>query len=306
MSEKYLLGHAKRAIVVSGRDDVSTASEMLTVPAYEQRIILFLDILGFREIVTETKENAAKLQSLLAAIDLIRDMWDNARGSKQVSQFSDSIVVSYLLTEESAAFYLVNDAALTIIELAYRGFLMRGAITVGRLIHTDHHLVGPAMVCAYDLESKRAVYPRVLIDEKLLRVAETYHSSDHSPQEEAEYVRSFMTQDPIDGLFYYDYVSFNSVVANAGADADLYGGYLETLATLVETGLRNDDPKVQAKYLWLHRQYLEAINVLVNEPEDSDFSLENPDLCYGARHLPRLEDLAATARLTQTASARPG
>jgi hypothetical protein len=109
---------------------------------YEPRLILFLDILGLREIVADTTKDPEALRLLIAAIDAISELsTDDVPGSKQVSQFSDSIVVSYALTEQSAVFFLVNEVALTIINLAFRGFLLRGAITAGDLVHTNRHLV---------------------------------------------------------------------------------------------------------------------------------------------------------------------
>jgi hypothetical protein len=171
-------------------------------PVYEPRLILFLDILGFREIVADTAKNPDALRSLLAAIDVISEFSDDPDEGKQVSQFSDSIVVSYALTKQSAVFHLVNDVALTIIQLAARGFLLRGAITAGPLIHTERYLVGPAMVRAYEMESKEAVYPRVLIDPIVLEIAKRYRSPDHSAEDEAEYVRAFMSEDPTDGRWF--------------------------------------------------------------------------------------------------------
>lgn len=278
------------------------------MPEYEERLILFLDILGFRKIVEKTTKDARTLEALLRAIDMIREMEETdyeLRGSKRVSQFSDSIVVSYALGEESAAFSLVNEMALTITELAYRGFLMRGAITVGKLVHTDEYLVGPAMVRAYEMESKRAVFPRVLIDRRVLTAAKRYHAEHHSPGEEAQFVRDFMTKDPLDGQYYFDYVSFDSVVADVGGEVHLYGQYLLSLATMLRSGLRDRDPKVQAKYLWLHRQFVDAVDLLALEPEDGQFCNDNPELCALARGLPRMERLAASAASTVRAARLP-
>ncbi len=267
------------------------------MPAYGKRLILFLDILGFSEIVAQSAKKPDALRSLLAAIDVILEFGKGSiGGSKRASQYSDSFVVSYRFTEESAAFDLVNDVALLVIELAFLGFLVRGAITIGELIHTKRYLVGPAMVKAYEMESMQAVYPRVLIDPVVLKLARKYHASQNSPREEAGFVRDFMTKDPTDGRFYYDYVSWNSVVAHAGAEAHLYGEYLVTLGGLIKRGLRHKKPAVQEKYLWLHRQYVAAIDLLLAEPSDTRFREENPGLCEDAAALPRFEDLAQAAR----------
>src|SRR3954471_23000381 len=49
--------------------------------------------------------------------------------SQQVTQFSDSIVVSYRVDEEAAIFRLLSEVAFCVIDLVERGFLLRGAIT---------------------------------------------------------------------------------------------------------------------------------------------------------------------------------
>jgi len=135
-------------------------------PEYEERLILFLDFLGFRDIVRQTAKNADSRAALLGAISFLSSELkrnDESDIGKMVTQFSDSVVVSYPVTEVSSVFTLVNDVALAIMELAFAGYLLRGGITVGKLIHTEEYLVGPAMIKAYEMESKRAIYPRDLL-----------------------------------------------------------------------------------------------------------------------------------------------
>jgi hypothetical protein len=122
-------------------------------PKYEERIILFLDFLGFKEIVEGTVGNEANLGILLNAIDRLYEIGNDDKdlyASVRVTTFSDSVVLSYAVREQSAVFYLLCDIAFAIIDLAIRGFLVRGAVTIGELIHTERYLVGPAMVKAYE------------------------------------------------------------------------------------------------------------------------------------------------------------
>jgi hypothetical protein len=48
------------------------------------------------------------------------------------------------------------------------GVLVRGGIAKGPTFHADDMLYGEGLIKAYDLESKTAVYPRVVIDPQLL------------------------------------------------------------------------------------------------------------------------------------------
>lgn len=263
--------------------------------AYEQRLILFLDFLGFKRIVENTTTDAKRLASLLRAIKLLSELRaDEADISKQVTQFSDSVVVSYSVSETSSVFYLVNEVALLIIDLAYMGFLVRGGITFGSLIHTTEYLVGPAMIRAYEMESMEAKSPRVLLDPNIIKIARRYHAPQNSPKDEAQYVSGFMTRDE-DGLFFFDYVGWHSVVAVAGADANMYDTYLKTLGSLVEEGLSNADPHIREKYLWLHKRYVASIEEILNEREDSNWYAENTHVVEVARALPRYDDLAKEA-----------
>jgi hypothetical protein len=54
--------------------------------------------------------------------------------------------------------------------LAVSGFWIRGAVTVGLIHHDEHIVFGPALNRAYELESKVAIYPRILIDAPALAV----------------------------------------------------------------------------------------------------------------------------------------
>ncbi|HTY68920.1 MAG TPA: hypothetical protein VMH36_19865, partial [Alphaproteobacteria bacterium] len=131
---------------------------------YEQRLILFLDFLGFKEVVAQTTKEPAHLRTVLRAIDNVRELGSekSLHRSLRATHFSDSLVISYRIQEQSAVFWLLNQLVYPIIQLPGRGFLLRGAITAGPLLHTKEYLVGPAMVKAYRMESKEAKFPRVI------------------------------------------------------------------------------------------------------------------------------------------------
>lgn len=275
-------------------------------PEYEERLILFLDFLGFRDIVNETVKNPDRRAALLRAVgflssELMRDKETDI--GKMVTQFSDSVVVSYPVTEISSVFTLVNDVALAVIELAYAGYLLRGGITVGKLIHTEEYLVGPAMIKAYEMESRKAKYPRVLIDPVVFKFARMYHAPQNSPADEVGYIRSLLTKDD-DGEHFFDYVSWSSVVAEAGGEANLYDAYLASLGMLVGRGLRKKDVHVKEKYLWLHKRYIATIDEILSQPENSNWYRENLATVAMAGRLKRYTALAQNAERAVAAAAK--
>lgn len=266
-----------------------------STPIYERRLILFLDFLGFREIVSQTASDSAALERLVSALNAIGRIDEDAVAeSRKVTQFSDSVVVSYRVDEMSGVFWLLDAMAMTIIDLASRGYLLRGAVTVGDLYHDDRHVVGPAMVVAYEMESRQAIVPRVIIDPEVVNVAREYQGDMHTPKDEEDYVRSFIANDE-DGELYFDYVSWQSVVEVVGAEDDAYGGYLARIGQLLEQGLQHSDPRVLRKYLWLHRHYTAAIDLFEAIPEGHPYHAQSPENCILIASLSRLEELSATA-----------
>ncbi|MCO5795189.1 MAG: hypothetical protein ACT6R2_14045 [Blastomonas fulva] len=264
-----------------------------SAPRYDKRIILFIDFLGFKEVVERTKTDVDEFSRLIDALESIGvagELTTNA--SQQVTQFSDSLVISYKVSETSGVFWMVNAIALTLIQLVGQGYLLRGAVTIGKLYHTQRHLVGPAMLTAYEMESKVACVPRVIFDPKIIKAARRHPQPGHTPDEEESYVRHFVKTD-LDGQLYLDFVTWKSVVEVAGLDSDAYPEYLAKLATLIETGLNHEDVRVIEKYLWLHRAYAAERERFAAMPAQY---VHDPEYVDAITALPSFSVLATKAR----------
>ena len=244
---------------------------------YETRICLFLDILGFSERIRASQNDPASVDTIVSAIDIIRSHFekDDSYASKQITQFSDLVVVSYLVDERSSAFDLLFDTGLCLIRLAEIGFLMRGGIALGAMVHTREHLFGPAMNAAYFLESKTANYPRVIVQEDIVLAAQHAPAIHHEGRDEAEYVQSLLRRD-FDGLLYIDYINWDSVVHTFGCDNDCYPQYLSTLSKLVSRYINTTDMTICAKYGWVARHYMKTKLEIEALPQGHRFRQENP------------------------------
>lgn len=166
---------------------------------YSERLVCFIDLLGFKDVVDRSKEDTQVLSVLYDAFSSLKgqSMADLMHGgvpvlssngfstsSKEgmlefsretwpltVTQFSDSFVIS-CPAENSGSCRLLVQAVdkLQHLFFASMGMLMRGGISKGLLIHEQGGpLFGPAMNSAYLLESKSAIYPRVIFDESAAR-----------------------------------------------------------------------------------------------------------------------------------------
>lgn len=243
--------------------DIKYKEPMFPHQDYEDRLVAFIDILGFSELVGGTASDVSRLRHLTAALkDLYDHIWqweaDGSYSSFAFTQFSDSIVISSL-AGTSDSFEMLQQLLLGVMELVDSyDILVRGGITRGELIHDRVMVVGPAMVEAYHLESKVAKYPRIIIDRKLKEQIETDLEESIRAQttltEVPGYSRLFKDDD--DGWCYLDFVNPDETYFQVLDQED----HLKALTQLVHKGLQHPDEKVREKYPWLLQKIEEARN----------------------------------------------
>lgn len=162
---------------------------------YEKRIVAFIDLLGFKSLIYESKVVENKRYVITSTLNFFKkfelpDNWktelieiEEDAQKKDLDKFdiseftnctcfSDSIVVSVKINDDN-----INEALSTMVaNLSYIGLqlfmnnvLLRGAITIGDLNHDSNGVVfGEGLIDAYNLESNVAIYPRIILSDKLL------------------------------------------------------------------------------------------------------------------------------------------
>lgn len=151
----------------------------------DDHVLFYLDLLGFKNAVRDpTSERSALLTELLNDLATLRgdfdfkeEVLDNGKKFTMraaVSTFSDHIAISCptkdlerpdgaglgsALTEKLISIFAGRAIGL--------GLLVRGGATVGPLFHEGGVLLGEALIEAYELESRVASYPRIVVSRKL-------------------------------------------------------------------------------------------------------------------------------------------
>jgi hypothetical protein len=226
---------------------------------YEDRIVCFLDILGFKAHIAASVKGgndvSTKIVELSKAFESIRTNLDldnpKVRPNIEITQFSDSIVISFLADTESGVFDALYSIMLVQLNLVLHGYLCRGGIARGKLIHTEKSLFGPALVQAYLIESEAALYPRVILDLEIVNTGTAAHAEHHLPMQEQDSILSLLKRDA-DGMYYIDYIT--------GAQSELddpeldYPRYLSCLQKIISSGLNSTSPSVLIKYKWLREK----------------------------------------------------
>lgn len=132
---------------------------------YEKRAVLFLDILGFKELIDTGQEQ--KIYSVLTTSSEFSRAINSAPEMFKATAFSDSLVVSCKL-DKIGVRGILNAAAILVWSFLRQGILTRGGISCGDMHHTKDRLFGPAMNSAYKLESEFAIFPRVLVSDEVV------------------------------------------------------------------------------------------------------------------------------------------
>lgn len=239
---------------------------------YEDRIVVFIDILGFKKIIESTIDSSGneileKTHHVLHLLGLPETIFGEdpeMKSSKIVTQFSDSVVVSFNYTEESQVFYTLIDILHFQLEMVSLGEIARGAVCFGKICHTRDKVFGPGMIKAYEFETQSAIFPRIVIDEEVLKVGEKYAINGHTPEIEREHLRDLAVKD-FDGHYYVDYFSAAHGELN---DPDLqWPDYLMKLREIIVNGLKSKNAGVRNKYMWMAEKY----NVLIKGYKDPRF-----------------------------------
>ena len=222
---------------------------------YGNRAVAFIDILGFASMVQRMDKSGDDYNTLMYALKKIKKYQEFAgseitvQSKLEISVFSDCITIS---CKPKHIFSILWSCGYLFGDLLFSGIALRGGIATGKLHHTNGIIFGEGLIEAYNIETKVAIYPRIVISseaKELLPVG----------------ANKFIKQDS-DGLFYLNSFAFHPVPP--GADMLLSDGYnprveyLRQVQKHIETNIASAvklDHK--AKWNWLATQYNNALDV---------------------------------------------
>lgn len=253
---------------------------------YENRIIFFIDILGFKSLIDASIEEKNVFSLIMKAIGVFHHYkhsveYQKINKSKQITQFSDSVVISFKVEDESELFFTLLEMQHMIIDLLNIGILVRGGIGYGECVHTKKLLFGPALVRAYELESKHAKKPRIIIDKDVVDIAINKGKSDHHSYDmEEEHIMKILWKDD-DGFLYINYID---IAGELDSEYD-FPIYLSKLFSIIQQGLLNKDSGVRDKYQWLRAQYNFALEKIAEQVHIFE---DDPDLFTAYKSLRKI------------------
>lgn len=239
---------------------------------YEKSLVTYIDILGFGELIATKKagEISRIIRVVKEAVEPRRFKTEFKEiPSEEYINFSDLSIISIPVRKTSllpprGALYLqiMRMVHAQAILLAEEGIVIRGGITVGDIVKSYGQLFGPAIIRAYELESKVADNPRIVVGKEVFKeLAVNPGLWVHDRQSEQQGVRELLREDD-DGEFFIDYLR---VMSDEFDDPDNdYKNFLEHHKSLIVERLQrySDAPKIRSKYEWMERYHSYTASVL--------------------------------------------
>jgi hypothetical protein len=194
-------------------------------------IVAFIDLLGFSSMVAHDCEKPEGEQKYISKL------FDVHQKTKEISislpgmsltQFSDSVVLSipYSVENFNSICQIISDFQY---DLLCSGILCRGGVSYGKHFSTEDFLFSHGLIDAYNIESKLALNPRVVISKALI---ELVFGSTNS-------VSSKLLIKENDGLFFLGYLKGETVDEN------------QRVLEYVLPEHLSDNPSIRAKQIWL-------------------------------------------------------
>ncbi|MFI2133040.1 hypothetical protein ACH434_23775 [Lysinibacillus fusiformis] len=220
---------------------------------YGQYMVAFIDILGFRNIVQKSENEIEYFKKILHATQIIEHLVgynDEKQKNKErfveMVQFSDSLVISMPYNGIYTLRKIIMDLDLVQKIIARDvGIMLRGGLTYGKLYHKGNISFGPAFVDAYQLESKVAKTPRIIIDPKLLEPS----GDDVNQCMLHSIIQSTLKKD-VDGYYFINFLGGDFAGPTAPEVAEKLKKYAELeLSNITEVNEQNES--IKAKMIWM-------------------------------------------------------
>lgn len=223
----------------------------------EDKFVAFLDVLGFKELVS--KNNLTNLDLYFSKLtDVLYNLHSKSEKINSII-ISDSIIL--MAPMGLRGFKELLKAIQTIqSQLLWRKIILRGAVSYGPVYFNESKniIVGKGYVRAYLLEQE-AGYPRVIIDPAIINLFETEKEGflkqlngtlDYNYERRLIYKPGRNSKLPHDAIF-VDY-------ANQIIKEDEIKGSISTLYATIKENLYSEQ-KLFGKYIWLKDYFYECI-----------------------------------------------
>lgn len=231
-------------------------------PRLRESVTGFLDVLGFSNSVLSAAEEGQSQQCLdrvATALDDSRAAVRNSiplppnaeSGGWAIKVFSDNLLIGNPCDQPgntaTATMFVLRCVQHYQLQMSLGGFFVRGGLTIGPLCVTDDIIFGKALIESYQLESKSAIVPRVVLTEPVFAAAMSHIRSDAGGSSQGD--RELLCRD-IDGWWFVNYL--HAAVGPQGVDWKKVELHKASVMESLSRSARHD---VLPKFGWVSRYH---------------------------------------------------
>lgn len=219
---------------------------------------LFIDALGFKNEILINDSIAGKkankhLRNFYSAFKGALTHLDDEDGKVWGTKiFTDNIVLGSPIdkwvggTEEGVFGSIIIGVMWFQLMMIYKGFFFRGGWSIGNLFMDDKVVYGKALIDAYEIESKIAKYPRILLSQEMKELV-NHHMSFYFDQDYCPQLKHILMDE--EGNYFINYLF--SPLEYAGSFSDIED-ILKKHKEHIEQNLKiHKEPEILKKYRWV-------------------------------------------------------
>lgn len=259
-------------------------------PELLNSIVCFTDILGFSSLVAQTtniSQGNILLRDLHKVLNKQYSSMREMNPNGQFKTFTDNVILAYPISEaydggEMATGGILMSFIEYQLNMVLKEYFVRGGISNGLYYGDSDFAYGPALIEAYNLESNIAIYPRIILNEAMVKLLvkqlKYYGKFTNAPQ------YHHVLKDEDDKCF-LNYLVLLHEIYEEDRDFKSYIRNIQKHKQIVENKLVsfNGDDKLYPKYEWVaqyHNYYCEEYientiisgnNLLINNVNSRNF-----------------------------------
>ncbi|MDD2887979.1 MAG: hypothetical protein PHY66_09255 [Aliarcobacter sp.] len=226
----------------------------------EEYYCVFLDILGYKKKSDDFFTNKYNLKDRFKrAIDIVLEQLEMMKtlncinlDELKIEFFSDSIILTHPVNKNTkdAIHNILHFSRIFASHLSFEELFVRGGIAKGYHVRENINnkfpfLSSKALERAYELESKYAKYPRIIIDNNIITDIDAWNLKTFVIKNDGFHILHFSPQ-----LINHDGNNTNDVLAEMEDIYDIY--------------IHEEDDKIKAKYQWLLSYYYWTLTTIPN------------------------------------------
>lgn len=224
---------------------------------YSERLVAFIDILGFSQIISSDTANDIENikffdSNLRHVVKILKDEYGKIFSIKM---FSDCICLSCEYDPEKFE-YILSELSFIQLYFSINGIFIRGGFSIGLHFENENLIYSKGLIQAYELK-KKSIYPRILIGNEVVKRIKNENNNN------------FIMKSP-DGQYFIDYL--DSLNSDGMEIAEFL--LLHKTSIINQIKINKSNTRIAEKYKWLSLYHNTKANEFFDIDDQKELSID--------------------------------